>query len=82
MIEHFGALTQSFAMFALNTRNFSEAEKLYRQFLIFAQTKGNERIEATAYHQLGNIALKQRDYTSAKEFCLKTLVSCQASIVG
>ena len=73
MQENFAALTQSLAAYALNTRNFGEAAKLYEGFANNRKASGDDEGEAAAYHQLGNIAVEQRDFLAAEQWYLKSL---------
>ena len=61
------ALTQSLAMWAQNTRDFVEAERLY---LHLAR---HEDAAAGAYHQLGMVAQERRDLAAAEQWYLKSL---------
>jgi tetratricopeptide (TPR) repeat protein len=61
------ALTQSLAAWALNNRNFVEAERL---FLHLAR---HEDVAAGAYHQLGMVALEHRDFPAAEQWSRKSL---------
>lgn len=67
------ALTQSMAAFAQNSRNFADAERLYRRYAEHSiQVKDWER-EAGAYHQLGRVAEDRRDFDAAEKWYLKSL---------
>ncbi len=70
---HFGALTQSLAGHALNSRNFLEASRLYEGSAQHAAALANWEWEATAYHQLGVTAEEQRDFATARQWYLKSL---------
>ena len=73
MQKHFAALAQSLAAYALNTRNFAEAAKLYEGFAKKQKARGLDQGEAAGYHQLGNIAGEQRDFAAAEQWYLKSL---------
>ena len=61
------ALTQSLAVWALNTRDFVEAERL---FLHLAR---HEASASSAYNQLGRVSLERRDLASAEQWYVKSL---------
>jgi tetratricopeptide (TPR) repeat protein len=61
------ALTQSLAVWAQSNRNFAEAERL------FLRLARHPDMAAVAYHELGMIAIEQRDFASAQEGYLKSL---------
>ncbi len=67
------ALIQSLAVFAQNTRNFSEASELLEHFAILARKAGQGETEAAAYNQLGRIAREQRDFSGAEQWYMKSL---------
>jgi tetratricopeptide (TPR) repeat protein len=73
MREHVLALAQSLAVYAQNTRNFLEAERLYMQRAAAAGEYGKEDSEAMAYHQLGRVAEERRDFAAAEGWYLKSL---------
>jgi len=66
-------LTENLALWALNIRNFVEAEKLYRQYLEVAKKAGSVQAEASAYHQLGWVAEERRDFSAAKQWYNESL---------
>lgn len=68
-----GALVQSMAAFALNTRDFSAAEGLFFQLGQHHASKGNAIGEASSYHQLGRVAQERRDFDRAEAWYLKAL---------
>jgi tetratricopeptide (TPR) repeat protein len=68
-----GALTQSMGAFAFESRNYVEAERLYKRFAAHAIQVKDPAGEATAYDQLGTIANKQRDFVTGQEWYLKSL---------
>jgi len=72
MDQHFAALTQSLAAYALHTRNLVEASRLFSQLAQHA-ARGDAEGEAAAYHQLGRIAEEQRDLATARDWYLKSL---------
>jgi tetratricopeptide (TPR) repeat protein len=61
------ALTQSLAAWALNNRDFSEAERLY---LTLAR---HPESVAGAYHQLGMVTQERRDFEAAEQWYRKSL---------
>ena len=69
----FKALIQSLAAYAMNTRSFQEAARLFERLATLANNLGEAEREAAAYHQLGNIALEQRDFASAERWYRKAL---------
>ncbi len=73
MKKHVAALTQSLATYALNTRNFAEAAKLYEGLANSEKASGNDEGEAVSYHQLGMIAAEQRDFAAAEQWYRKSL---------
>jgi tetratricopeptide (TPR) repeat protein len=68
MSDHIPALTQSLAFFALNTRNFAAASRLFERLAAHSVSRGNLKGEAAAYHQLGMIAQEQRDFAAAEQY--------------
>jgi len=68
-----GALIQSLAAHAQNTRNFQEAARLFERLATLANNIGEAEREAAAYHQLGRIAEEQRDFASAEQWYRKAL---------
>ena len=73
MDQSFAALTQSLASYALNSRDFVEASRLFAVLAKHCAARGNARGEAIAYHQLGRIAEEQREFATAREWYLKSL---------
>jgi tetratricopeptide (TPR) repeat protein len=73
MDQHFGALTQSLAAHALNSRNFPEASRLYERLARHVLAIGDVGGEAIAYEQLGKIAGEERDFAKARDWYLKSL---------
>jgi len=69
----FEALIQSLAVHAQNTRNFQEAVHLFERLATSGKNHGDAKIEASAYHQLGNVAYLQRDFASAEQWYRKSL---------
>jgi len=67
------ALTQSLGFYALNTRAFDEAERLYEQLAGYQSQADNANGEAGAYHQMGRVAQERRDYERAEQWHLKSL---------
>ena len=68
-----GALIQSLAVHAENTRNFREAARLFERLATLANNLGEAEREAVAYHGLGRIAEEQRDFASAEQWYRKAL---------
>ena len=68
------ALTQSLAVYAQNTRKYAEAARLFKRLVEHCKAAGNPKVEATAYHQLGNIAYLQHDFAAAGQWYRKSLV--------
>jgi tetratricopeptide (TPR) repeat protein len=73
MDQDFGALTQSLAAFAQNSRNFVEASRLFSQLAEHSAARENPAFESAAYHQVGIIAHEQRDFETARDCYLKSL---------
>jgi len=71
--QYVGALTQSLASFAKNSRNFGEAGALVTEHAEHAIAHGDREGEASAYHQLGNIAEDQGELATARVWYLKSL---------
>jgi len=67
------ALTQALAAYAKNTRNFSEADRMFIQLAEAAKEYDEVGWESPAYHQLGNVALTRRELASAEEWYKKSL---------
>ncbi len=67
------ALIQSLAAHAQNTRNFQEAAHLFERLATSWKNHGGAEGEASAYHQLGNIAREQRDFAGAEQWYRKAL---------
>lgn len=67
------ALTQVLAVYALHTRNFDEAEHLYRRLAEPGEESGRSEAVAVAWHQLGSIAAERRDFAQADRWYLKSL---------
>jgi tetratricopeptide (TPR) repeat protein len=68
MDTHFGALTQSLAAYAQNTLNFDTAERLFQNLAESRHAKGDNKVEAGAYHQLGRIAQQRRNFETAERW--------------
>jgi tetratricopeptide (TPR) repeat protein len=66
-------LTQGLAVYALNTRNYAEADRLYREMAEASRDYGDIAGEYNAYHQLGRVAEEQRDFAAAEDWCQKSL---------
>ncbi|MDR1736138.1 MAG: tetratricopeptide repeat protein [Oscillospiraceae bacterium] len=71
MRTHVLALTQALAVYALNTRNLSEAERLFTQLAYDAKAFGKS--EASACHQLGMVAEEKRDFVAAEAWYKQSL---------
>jgi len=67
------ALTQSLAFFAQNTRNYATAAGLFEHSAKHSKHHDHLEGEAAAYHQLGTIALQQRDFAPAEAWFRKSL---------
>ncbi len=67
------ALTQALASYALNSRNFGDAKRLYARQAQHSAGRGHSELEAAAYHQLGIVAEEERDFAGAREWYLKSL---------
>jgi|ERR1700675_584563 len=67
------ALIQSLAVFADNTRNFTQAARLFERLASHCNSSGNKEGVAAAYHQLGWVAEQQRDFTAAERRYLQSL---------
>jgi tetratricopeptide (TPR) repeat protein len=65
-------ITESMAFFAGKSRNFAEAERLFRR-LAEHDIRINPEGEASTYHQLGMIAHHQHDFATAEKWYLKSL---------
>ena len=66
-------LVQALAVYALNARNFEEAEYLFRKLSDGFKEQGNENGAAGTYHNLGRIAQERRDFDSAESWYRKSL---------
>jgi tetratricopeptide (TPR) repeat protein len=66
-------LTDMLACYAQGTRNFTEAETLYKELAEAAQDYDYMEGEGIAYHQLGMVAEEQRDFTEARDWYQKSL---------
>jgi tetratricopeptide (TPR) repeat protein len=73
MDQPLAELTESLANYSLNSRNFGEASQLFAQLARHSAARGYSRGEAVAYHQLGRTAEEQRDFETARNWCLKSL---------
>jgi tetratricopeptide (TPR) repeat protein len=67
------ALTQGMASYALETRNFAEAERLYIRLVEEAKRDSDVEKETIIYHQLGIVAQERRDYAAAEGWYNKSL---------
>lgn len=68
-----GALIQSLAAHAQNTRNFHEAAHLFERLATSRKNHEDAAGEAGAYHNLGMIAQEQRDFAGAEQWYRKAL---------
>lgn len=68
-----GALTKSMGEFAQNSRNFADAARLYELWARNRAQAGDRKGEASAYHQLGNVAYLRRDFSAAESWYGKSL---------
>jgi tetratricopeptide (TPR) repeat protein len=66
-------LIEGLAHYVGNTRDFKEAERLYRELAGSAQNYSNMKMEAVAYHQLGMVAQQRRDFTTAEDWYKKSM---------
>ena len=70
---HGAALAQALAVYAVNQRDFAQAEQWYRKSLAISEKQGNEHLAAMTYYQLGSIAEEQRDFAQAEQWYRKSL---------
>jgi len=73
MQEDNRALTQAFASYALNNRDFREAEAQYTNLAKQCMDAGNEAGVAVTYHQLGSVSEERRDFDAAEDWYKKSL---------
>ncbi|MCI5129641.1 MAG: tetratricopeptide repeat protein, partial [Candidatus Electrothrix sp. AUS3] len=73
MEQDIAALTQSLAAYAQNIRDYAGAVQLFADLADHQRKKGDHKVEANAYHQLGRIAEEQRDFASAEQWYRKSL---------
>lgn len=73
MGDHVEALTQALAIFALNSRDFADSERLYGRLANHASDTGNDELQATVFHQLGMVAAEQHDLESAEIWHFRSL---------
>jgi tetratricopeptide (TPR) repeat protein len=67
------SLTERLAHYAEGTRNFTEAETLFKELAKAAQDYDEMGGVGVAYHQLGILAEEQRDFTEARDWYHKSL---------
>jgi tetratricopeptide (TPR) repeat protein len=67
-VLHVRALTQSLAVYAQKTRSLDEAERLYQALAAHCEHDHEPEQQASAYHQLGMIALERRDIDAAEKW--------------
>jgi len=72
MDRHVLALMQSLAAYALNIRDFTEAEHLFAALAQRTHDRDPQG-EAAAYHQLGMVAEERRDFDAAENWYLESL---------
>jgi tetratricopeptide (TPR) repeat protein len=72
-----GALTQSLASYAHNTWDLATAWTLYEELAVYGAREDTE-VEASAYHQLGRVALLRREFDVAERWCRKSLAIKEA----
>ena len=73
MDRDIGALVQSLAAHAQNTRDFTGATRLFEDLADHHRNKDQAEGLAGAYHQLGLIAEAQRDFGDAEQWYRKSL---------
>ena len=73
MDQYFAALTQSLAAYFQKSRDYAGAAQLFADLADHQRKKGNHKVEASAYHQLGIIAQEQRDFAAAEQWYKKSL---------
>lgn len=73
MNSHRATLLQALAVYALNTRNFSEARELSLRLADMGGMTGDKKVEALAYHNLGMSAQGLRDFSGAQKWYEKSL---------
>jgi tetratricopeptide (TPR) repeat protein len=66
-------LIERLATYAQGTRNFTEAETLYKELAEVAQAYDDMKVVGIAYHQMGRIAQEQRDFPEARDWYEKSL---------
>ena len=73
MVSQHASLTQGLAVYAQNTRSFSEAKSMFEELAEARREADDPEGEAGAYHQLGTIAEEQRDFSAAEAWHRKSL---------
>jgi tetratricopeptide (TPR) repeat protein len=73
MDQHFAALIQSLAAYAQNERDFRAASDLFARLAEHSRSRGDHKVQAGAYHQLGRIAEEHRDFAAAEVWYRKSL---------
>ena len=68
-----GALTQSLAAYALNSRSFADASRLFIRLAENRLKCGDAKGEAAAYHPLGCVGEQQRTFGAACAWLLKSI---------
>ncbi|WP_433971413.1 tetratricopeptide repeat protein [Tunturiibacter lichenicola] len=79
MDESVLALTQALGAYAVHSRNFGEAKRLFGEMAVHAATLCEVRAEISAYHELGIIAQEQREFETARDWYLKVLTISERS---
>jgi len=73
MSAHISDLTQFLAAFALNSRDFDMAARLFTRLAERGEHSGEPERQAAAYHQMGRTAEEQRDLAAAERWYRKSL---------
>ncbi|MHB9107037.1 MAG: tetratricopeptide repeat protein [Armatimonadota bacterium] len=73
LVVDFMALANSLGKYARNTRNFTEAERLFLQFSQYANQHDMSHEEARAYFELGLVAQQRRDFAAAEGWYRQSL---------
>jgi tetratricopeptide (TPR) repeat protein len=68
-----GALMQSLAAYALNSRSFADASRLFIRLAENRVKCGDAKGEAAAYHQLGCVGEEQRTFGAARAWLRKSI---------
>ena len=73
MDGHFRALTNTLANYAMATRNFDGAQRLWQHLAAHSSAQSDEVWEAIVNHSLGMIAEERRAFDQAETWYLKSL---------